>query len=110
MSDETFRVLDIQNEETGQCFWACKSCNSFGRKFDKRLRSVETRVKTIEDSLPDVNNDINTMKEDIKNLKTSTEKLEKEDKGKTNEADLSKAVFTEFRERQSRDNAMSSTI
>ena len=47
MSDETFKVLDTQNKEQGQCFWSCKSCHSYARKFDKRMRDMEKRVDLI---------------------------------------------------------------
>ena len=48
LSDETFKVFDLQNAETGQCFWACKSCRNYALKYDKKMRDGEKRVNTLE--------------------------------------------------------------
>ena len=62
MSDETFNVLDLQNEEMGQCSWHCGSCHSYARKFDKRMKNLEKRVQDIEKDLPDMQSNIETIR------------------------------------------------
>ena len=48
MDDTTFSVLDMQHEETGQCFWSCRSCKTYALKFDRRMRALEKRVDDLE--------------------------------------------------------------
>ena len=103
MNDETFSVLDLQNTETGQCFWSCKSCCSYALKFDKRMRDVEKRVQVLEHKFPNLEVDVETAKGDIESLKTTTSKLA------TNAAEnqavpdeLATSIFEEIRERESR--------
>ena len=75
MADETFNVLDMQNEETGQCFWSCKSCKSYAIKFDKRMRDIESRVKRLEDErIPEIEGDMANVQHDITELKELTKK------------------------------------
>ena len=105
MSDETFRVLDMQNIETGQCLWSCKSCKSYAMKFDKRMRDVEKRVQGLEKKVPVMETDIVNMKDDIAKLKKTpdTLKIESKKTENLNAEDLTKSFFTEMRERQSRE-------
>ena len=107
MSDETFRVLDIQNEETGQCYWNCKSCQSYARKFDKRMKNLEKRVQDIEnEKIPGIEEDVKTMKSDIINLQETTSNLSaasKVSEGETH-ASVTAAVLEEMKERESRRN------
>ena len=107
MSDETFRVLDIQNEETGQCFWNCKSCGSFARKYEKRMKILEKRVHDLEtERIPGIEEDIATMKGDIQGLQSATKKLSdsnRENQGATQES-VTAAVLEEMKERESRKN------
>ena len=65
MNDETFNVLDLQNSETGQCFWSCKSCRSYALKFDKRMKAVEKRVQLLEEKVPTLEADVTAAKNDI---------------------------------------------
>ena len=105
MSDETFKVLDVQNEENGRCFWSCVSCNSYARKFDKRMRDMEKRVTKLEETtVPKLNDDISGAIKDISDLKSSFKKLSEETKESQsgNVESVSSAVFDEFRERESR--------
>ena len=73
MLDETFNVLDTQNQEQGQCFWSCKSCHSYALKFDKRMRNVETRVTKLEnETIPGIVEDVGGLKEEIEGLKKAS--------------------------------------
>ena len=105
MSDETFNVLDTQNEETGQCFWSCSSCQNYARKFDKRMRDVEKRMQQLEkEKIPTLENDLKDAKDDIKDLKKVTEKLTtvcNENDG-SSQAKVTSAVLEEMKERDSR--------
>ena len=105
MEDETFKVLDIQNEEQGQCFWSCQSCRSYALKFDKRIRDVEKRVRELEEkTLPAMKTDIKTNKEDIVVLKATTAKIVKENKENASSSRemVTTSVFEEMRERETR--------
>ena len=105
MEDETFKVLDIQNEEQGQCFWSCQSCRSYALKFDKRIRDVEKRVREIEEkTLPKMETDISSNKEEIVVLKETTAKLVKESRENPSSTreEVAGSVFEELRERETR--------
>jgi uncharacterized coiled-coil protein SlyX len=105
MSDETFHVLDMQNEETGQCFWSCKSCKSYAMKFDKRIRDIESRVKTLEEeNIPEMEEDIANAQKDIESLKERTKNLSDGgvSSGSASAVEVTTAVFDEMRERKSR--------
>ena len=104
MSDETFRVLDTQNKEQGQCFWSCKSCHSYALKFDKRMRDVEKRVEKLEtERIPVMEKNIGGMHEEIDQLKRSTDDLKDASKeGNASQSSITAAVLEEMRERESR--------
>ena len=104
MSDETFKVLDIQHEETGQCFWSCKSCCSYARKFDKRMRDVEKRVQGLETLVPSIQSDLVTVKEEVATLKKVTTEISEENSSKSdvNQEKVTATVLEEMRERESR--------
>ena len=100
MSDDVFKVLDMQNDETGQCFWSCKSCRSYAMKFDKRMRAMETRIQNLETKLPNVETDLAAVKNDITDLKKKQK--EKPAEGSTNPEKVTASVLEEMKERQAR--------
>ena len=105
MSDETFSVLDAQNEETGQCFWQCKACQCYAKKFNKRMLNIEQRMQELEtNKIPAIETDVVTVKSDIKDLKTTTEKLSKQSKEQEGaiQSNVTVAVLEEMKERESR--------
>ena len=104
MSEETFKVLDTQNAQTGQCFWCCKSCKNYALKFDKRMRDVEKRVQDLETAVPKLSTDVQNMQGEIEKIKDTNVKLSKEVKevGSGSKAEVTTHVFTEMRERESR--------
>ena len=104
MSDETFKVLDTQNQEQGQCFWSCRSCHSYALKFDKRMRNVETRVTKLEsETVPNIVDDVAGLREDLTNLKKVFDEKEPNvvDENKC-QSTITAAVLEEMRERESR--------
>ena len=105
MSNETFKVLDTQNEEMGQCFWSCRSCQSYALKFDKRMCNVEKRMQELESTrIPNIENDLGVVKKDITYLKETAEKLStasKENEG-ANHSSVTATVLEEMKERESR--------
>ena len=100
-------MLDIQNEETGQCFWTCQSCQSYARKFDKRMKNIEKRMQDMEEKkIPAIEQDMDGAKADITTLKTQVKKLSesaKESAGVT-QSSITSSVLEEMRERESRRN------
>ena len=107
MSDETFAVLDTQNDQTGQCFWTCRSCKSYALKFDKRMRNLEHRMQVLEeDKVPAMAKDIEVAKQDIAKLKETTQNLatsSKELEGASH-SNITASVLEEMKERESRRN------
>ena len=99
MDDATFAVLDMQHEETGQCFWSCKSCKNYALKFDRRMRAIKKRV-TDRDTMK---NDVASVKKDIETLSATTVKLTTDaaEKKGEDQSELTTAVFDEMRERES---------
>ena len=74
-SDETYKVLDMQNEATGMCFWSCKSCTSFGMKFEKRMRDFDKRMNKLEtEVVKELTYDVEGIKGNLKELTATTEK------------------------------------
>ena len=104
MDDQTFSVLDMQHEETGQCFWSCKSCKTYALKFDRRMRAIEKRVDDLEKESGTMKTDVADVKKDIASLQTATEKLATDTVEKKSEmkAEFTTSVFEEMRERDSR--------
>ena len=107
MSVDLFKVLDMQNEETGQCFWSCRSCQSYALKFDKRMRNIEKRMQALEDEkIPTIEKDLGTAKQDIEELKETTKKLATSNKElvSAGHANVTASVLEEMKERESRRN------
>jgi uncharacterized coiled-coil protein SlyX len=105
MSDETFSVLDTQNEEEGRCFWTCKSCHSYALKFDKRMRNVETRVAKIEnETIPEISEKMSGMRTELDDLKGVTKNLQESSKKDDSSihATITSAVLEEMKERETR--------
>ena len=102
MSDETFSVLDIQKEEQGQCFWTCKACHSYARKFDKRMRNVEARVtKLEEEKIPDIEEEIKNLKSQIDDISENSLDSSKSDDAAT-QSSITAAILEEMKERETR--------
>ena len=97
MDDATFAVLDMQHEETGQCFWSCKSCKNYALTFDRKMRAIEKRVTDLE---KDRENDVASVKKDIETLSATTVKLTTDaaEKKGEDQRKLTTAVFVEMRE------------
>ena len=105
MTDETFHVLDTQNEEQGQCFWSCKSCHSYALKFDKRMRNVETRVTKIEnETIPEISDQVNGMRKELDDLKGVAKNLQESSKKGESSAQsvITSAILEEMKERDTR--------
>ena len=100
MDTNTFDVLDMQHEQTGQCFWSCKSCRSYALKFDKRMRDIEKRVVQLEESVPKISSDLTNLKTEVANVKASVATM----KNSTVEIqhNAASSVFSEMREREHR--------
>ena len=100
MDDATFKVLNTQQDQTGQCFWSCQSCHSYALKFEKRMREVDKRLVALEEKLPTVEKTVTAAQTEIAQVKLSVNQL------KDSAGDIQKsttmAVFNEIRERESR--------
>lgn len=79
LSKEAIKGLEVQAKETGQAYWACRSCLSFNHKFNAHMKETSRRQDVAKSRVDDNSRNI----EEIRRLLEDTRKEMREQTNKT---------------------------
>ena len=70
LSKEALKGLEVQAKETGQAYWACRSCMNFNKKWNVLMKETSKRQEATETKVEDNRRNI----EDLRRLLEATRK------------------------------------
>ncbi len=78
ISEEMYKMCELQKKEMSSAFWICESCRSFSTKMSRQLKVMDNRIDKLEKSLKTKEDEIEQLKKDVLELKTKVVNPEKE--------------------------------
>lgn len=109
ISEDMFKLCELQKKEEGSAFWICHCCRAFATKMSVQMKEIDKRVTKLEKNCNAQQEAIQTVVKDTKLLGEKVEAISKEQKqmktqGTNNESKNISEVLRELREQEARKN------
>ena len=101
LSKEALKGLEVQAKETGQAYWACRSCMNFNKKWNAHMKETSKKQEATDSKVEDNRKNI----EDMRRLLEATRKEVRDlAKDKDNAAERTERMIEEELRRESRED------
>ena len=75
--DNLFNMRKLQKKETGQVFWACRSCMNFARSITTKVHVVNQKVEELRGEVQENTDGVAKANEEVKRVEKKVEKIQK---------------------------------
>lgn len=109
ISDDMFKLCELQKKEEGSAFWICQCCRAFATKMSAQMKEIDKKVTKLEKNYSAQQETIGTVVKDTKLLGEKVEAISKEQKDMRTQETSSEGrniseVLRELREQEARKN------
>jgi hypothetical protein len=98
VSDDGFKFLSDQLRDTGNAYWACRSCLVYSQGITKRVREVEKRLDEVQKEVKSNTKELERVDKNIEDLRKDMDKM----KNRNTEEAAAFLTAEEYREREAR--------
>jgi hypothetical protein len=91
-------MMEVQKKETGQVFWACRSCMNFAHSITTKVQEVNQKVEVLRGQVEENKEGVAKANEGVKKVEKKVEKIEK--KIEESEHRMEDIMFEEMRARE----------
>lgn len=98
LSDQLFKMLELQKKEVGHAFWACRSCMSFAQSITTKVQEVDRKVEELRGQVTENREGIERTKDDVKRMEKKVEKVER--RMEDREKKMEDGLYEEMRARE----------
>ncbi len=98
LSDQLFKMLELQRKETGQAFWACRSCMNFASSITTKVQEVDKKVEELRGQVKENRDGIERTNDNVKKVEKKVERMER--KAEDAERKSENGMYEEMRARE----------
>jgi uncharacterized coiled-coil protein SlyX len=70
-------MMEVQKKETGQVFWACRSCMNFASSITTKVQEVDRKVEELRGQVVENKEGVDKANENVRKMEKKVEKVEK---------------------------------
>jgi uncharacterized coiled-coil protein SlyX len=70
-------MMEVQKKETGQVFWACRSCMNFASSITTKVQEVDRKVEELRGQVAENKEGVDKANENVRKMEKKVEKVEK---------------------------------
>jgi outer membrane murein-binding lipoprotein Lpp len=91
-------MMELQKKETGQVYWACRSCMNFAQSITSKVQEVNQKVEELRGQVQENTNGVAKANEEVKRVEKKVEKMQKKMEESDNRSEES--MYEEMRARE----------
>jgi len=91
-------MMEVQKKETGQVFWACRSCMNFASSITTKVQEVDWKVEALRGQVEENREGLTKASEEVKKVEKKVEKVER--KIEDSEKRMEDLMYEEIRARE----------
>jgi hypothetical protein len=91
-------MMEVQKKETGQVFWACRSCMNFASSITTKVQEVDRKVEALRGQVEENREGLTKASEEVKKVEKKVEKVER--KIEDSEKRMEDLMYEEMRARE----------